>query len=115
VEAGLGFGIFQKILKRIRKVSAFEQHRVPVRLKFRNVSGCFRKFQLGNPVAPRDGSENPVVEHKKIARHDARVSRVSHFALRTLRCRAKMQVRPAFAGRRSTGRYDDHFADKRAI
>ena len=37
----------------------------------------FQKVSISHPAAPPNGSENPVAEHKEIARHDVRVSRLT--------------------------------------
>ena len=73
-EAGLDFGRFQKILERFRKVSVSSRTLAPARSMFGNVSESFN--QGVRPPQP-NSSENPVVEHKEIDRHDARVSGVS--------------------------------------
>ncbi len=39
--------------------------------------GIFQNVSIGHPAAPSNGSENPVVEHKEIVRHEAPVSRVT--------------------------------------
>lgn len=58
-EGGLGFGRFQKILKRFRKVSVPSCSAI-------EVSECFRKFQSGIRQPRPNGSKNPVVEHKEM-------------------------------------------------
>jgi hypothetical protein len=71
---------FRNVSENTQNVSesfSSELHRVPAQFE---VSEYFRRFQkvsIKHPAAPSNGSENRVVEHKGIARHDARVSILS--------------------------------------
>jgi hypothetical protein len=75
-----GWSRFRKISENTQNVSesfSSELHRVPAQFEVSEYFRMFQKVSIGHPAAPPNGSENPVVEHKEIAGHDARVSRVS--------------------------------------